>query len=241
MTTSDCSTQGGSYPVWGPGNSRAVHDDATPAQVFLRPIGTPLPLGFVGLVVATSVLSCFNLGWIPATEQHQVAIVLMAFAFPLQLISTVLLFLARDAPSGAGIGVQSVTWLSLGLLLETGRPGSLSATTGILLFAAAAALLPSAVTSCTSKLVPGLVMVGVALRYVLTGLYEKLGGTGWDHLAGWEGIAVAGLAVYAALASDLEGSFRRTVIPMGRRVSLEQRLADQFPTIEREPGVRQQL
>lgn len=218
-----------------------MHEDDTPAQLFLRPLGTPLPLGFVALVVATSVLSSFNLGWIPVSEQHQVALVLMAFAFPLQAISTVLLFLARDAPSGAGIGVQSVTWLSLGLLLETGRPGSLSATAGILLFGAAAALLPSALTSCTSKLVPGLVMIGVALRYVLTGLYERLGTVGWDHAAGWEGIALAGLAIYAALASDLEGSFRRTILPMGRRDSLEQRLREQFPTIEREPGVRQQL
>lgn len=218
-----------------------MHDDDTPARVFLRPLGTPLPLGFVGLVVATSVLSSFNLGWIPVSEQHQVALVLMAFAFPLQLISTVLLFLARDAAAGAAIGVQSVTWLSLGLLLETGRPGALSATAGILLFAAAAALLPSALTSCTSKLVPGLVMVAVALRYVLTGLYEKLGTVGWEHAAGWEGIVVAGMAIYAALASDLEGSFRRTVLPMGRREPLEQRLSHQFPGIEREPGVRQQL
>lgn len=44
-----------------------------PAQVFLRPIGNPLPLGFVGLAVATAVLSSFNLGWIPSSQQHQAA------------------------------------------------------------------------------------------------------------------------------------------------------------------------
>lgn len=213
------------------------------AWVFLRPLGTPLPLGFVGLAVATSVVASFNLGWIPTTEQHQVALVLMAFVFPLQMLATILLFLARDAPSGAGIGVQSVTWLALGLLLYTGSPGSVSATVGIFLFAAAAALLPSALTACLTKLVPGGVMLGTALRFVLTGLYEKLGSSTLEHSAGWEGLVLAAAALYAALASDLEGSFRRPVLPLGRlgRHPLDQTLAQQLPELEREPGVRPQL
>lgn len=221
--------------------ARPGSDPAGTARVYLRPLGTPLPLGFVGLAVATSLVACFNLGWVPTAEQHQVALVLMGFAFPLQILATVLLFLARDAPSGAGIGVQSVTWLALGLLLYTSRPGALSAAVGVFLLAAAGALLPSALTSALSKLVPGLVMSGTVLRFVLTGLYEELGGTGWEHAAGWEGLVLAGAAIYAALASDLEGSLRRTVLPLGRRDPLEQHVADQFPQLEREPGVRQQL
>lgn len=215
-----------------------------PAGIFLRPLGTPLPLGFVGLAVATSVLSSFNLGWIPTSEQHQVAYVLMAFAFPLQFVATILLFLARDAPNGAGNGVLSVTWLTLGILLLTSRPGSLSLTASILLFAAAAALLPSASTAALSKLVPGAVMTGSALKYLLTGLYERFGGTAWEHAAGWEGIVLAALAIYAALASDLEGCLRRDVLPLGRHGSgvkaVRQGLTDQLAELEREPGVRQQ-
>lgn len=216
-------------------------DGVAQARVFLRPIGTPLPLGFVGLAVATSVLACFNLRWIPMSEQHEVGIVLMLFAFPLQMVATVLLFLARDAAAGAGIGVQSVTWLTLGLLLYSSPPGSRSVTVGIFLFAAAGALLPSALTTSTTKLVPGVVMLCTALRYVLTGLYEKLGGTAWSHATGWEGIVLAALAIYAALAADLEGAFRRTILPLGRRSPLEQPIDEQFPRVEREPGVRQQL
>lgn len=214
------------------------------ARIFLRPLGTPLPLGFVGLAVAAAVLSSFNLGWIPPAEQHQVALVLMAFAFPLQLVAMILLFLARDAPAGAGIGVLSVTWLVLGLLLYTSRPGSLSLTASIFLFAAAAALVPSAVTASLSKLVPGLVMLSSALKFVLTGLYERYGGVTWAHVAGWEGIVLAALAVYAALASDLEGSLHRDVLPLGRRgpgrKAIRQDLLDQLADLEREPGVRQQ-
>lgn len=222
------------------------HEGTTSAAVFLRPLGTPLPLGFAGLVVATSMLACLNLGWIPTTEQHQVALVLIAFAFPLQMLATILLFLVRDAPSGAGIGVQAATWLTVGLLLLVGRPGATTATAGIFLFAAAGALLPSALTSSATKLVPAGVMLATAARFVLTGVYEKVGGTAWEHAAGWEGLAVAGVALYATLAVDLEGALRHTVLPLGRRrgsgpVPTEERLEDQMPELESEPGVRSKL
>lgn len=239
-----------SYTNPGPGArhrfvTAARPDPSAPAQIFLRPLGTPLPLGLVGLTVGTSVLACLNLGWIPTAEQHQVALVLMLFAFPLQSLATVLLFLARDAPAGAGIGVLAVTWLTLGGLLVSGRPGATSATLAVLLFAAAAALLPSAVTASLGKLVPAAVMLAAALRFVLTGVYEKLGGTGWEHAAGWEGLVLAGLALYAAFASDLEDSFHRTILPLGRhgsgRRAVEQSVAEQGPKLEREPGVRPQI
>lgn len=213
-------------------------------QVVLRPLGTPLPLAFVGLAVATSVLSAYNLGWIPRAEQHQVGLVLLAFAFPLQGLATVLLFLARDAPAGAGVGVLSVTWLSLGLLLYLSPPGHRSATVAVLLFAAAAALLPAVSTMSLAKLVPAAVMAAVVVRYVLTGLYEKLGGTGWERAAGWEGVAVAVAALYAALAADLEGLLHQVVLPLGRRgrgrSALRVDLSQQSAELDHEPGVRPQ-
>ena len=42
----------------------------------LRPIGHPLPLGFLGLAAATTVVSGLQLGWYPPTEGHNVALVL---------------------------------------------------------------------------------------------------------------------------------------------------------------------
>lgn len=221
-------------------------DDAEPIRVFLRPLGTPLPLGFGGLAVATAMVSAFNLGWIQVSEQHQVGLILIAFPFPLQALATVLLFLARDAPAGAGIGVQAVTWLTIGVLLLTGTPGSRSAALAVLLFAAAAALTPSAATSFLSKAVGGAVMAASALRFVLTGLYEKMGGTGWEHAAGWEGIVLAVLALYAALATDLEGALHREALPLGRRGTSARTFQpssvdDNVPQVRGEPGVRPQL
>jgi hypothetical protein len=83
------------------------------------------------------------------------------------------------------------------------------------------------------------------LRLLLTGLYEKLGSTGWKHASGWEGLILAAAALYAALASDLEGSARRDVLPLGRRGAgrraLEETIDDQGDAIEKEPGVRSRV
>jgi hypothetical protein len=54
------------------------------------------------------------LGWIPTAEQHQVAVVLIAFAFPTQAVATVFCFLARDAPAGAALGVLAANRLASG-------------------------------------------------------------------------------------------------------------------------------
>lgn len=227
------------------GDGRPPAPRSGPERIVLRPLGTPLPLGFVGLAVATSLVACLNLGWIPMGEQHQVALVLVAFTFPLQGLATVLCFLARDAPTGAGIGVQAAAWLTLGLLLLTGLPGARSATTGVFLFAAAAALLPAACTAALGKVVPALVMVATALRFVLTGSYERFGGSGWAHAAGWEGITLACLALYTALATDLESARHKPLLPIGRRgagrSALDPGVQPSLRFLDTEPGVRDQL
>lgn len=228
-------------PGRGPGDGNGAGE-----RIVLRPLGTPLPLGLVGLVVATSAVACLNLGWIPTDEQHQVGLVLVAFAFPLQGLATVLCFLARDTPSGAGLGAQAGTWLTLGLLLLTTPPGSRSQVAAILLWGAAAGLIPSAVSAGLGKVGLAIVLGGTALRFVLTGVYERLGGGGWEHAAGWEGVVLAALAIYVALAVDLESSTHHRVLPLGRHGAGRDALDPHHDPLEpdqlrTEPGVREQL
>jgi uncharacterized protein len=80
------------------------------ARVFLRPLGNPLPLGFVALAAATLVLSGLQLGWMPASETEQVALILAAFAFPLQLLTSVFGYLGRDVVVGTGMGICTRRW-----------------------------------------------------------------------------------------------------------------------------------
>src|SRR4051794_26995580 len=64
--------------------------DAVPDRVeMLRPIGNPLPLGFLGLAGGTLIVSGLQLGWLDQSQGTQVALMLIAFVFPLQLLTSI--------------------------------------------------------------------------------------------------------------------------------------------------------
>jgi hypothetical protein len=54
----------------------------------------------------------------------------MIFVFPLQAVSSVYGFVARDIIAGTGIGLLSGAWLVIGMLTYLGRPGRPSAPSG---------------------------------------------------------------------------------------------------------------
>jgi succinate-acetate transporter protein len=156
--------------------------------------------------------------------------ILVAFVFPLQLVVSVFGFLTRDVVAGTGMGILAGTWLSAGLVLLTGAPGSTSDALGLLLLFAAAAMLVPAAAASTGKLVAFAVLATTALRFAVTGAYELTTADGWKTAAGVVGLVLCVLAVYAALAMALEDVLDRTVLPIGRR-----------GPIDGEPGVRPQL
>jgi len=176
-----------------------------------------------------------------------VAIVLLAFAFafPVQGLATVFSFLGRDTTAGSGIGLQAAGWLTLGVLLLMGRPGQRSDVVSLVLLAAATTLVVPAIGAALGKVLPVLVVAGTALRFVLTGPWERFGGTAWEHATGWEGVCLCGLALYVSLALELESVRKRSLLPLGRhrlgRRSVNGGLRDEVHHLEREPGVREQL
>src|SRR4051794_35408625 len=103
---------------------RLNRDGAAPVRVVLRPIGHPLPLGFVGLAAATVVMSGLQLGWFQTSETPSVALLLIAFVFPVQLIASVFGYLSRDTVAGTSMGILAGTWLAFGLVLRDSVPGS---------------------------------------------------------------------------------------------------------------------
>jgi succinate-acetate transporter protein len=102
-------------------------------RVVLRPIGNPLPLGFLALGGATLLVSGLQLGWLEPADGKNVALVLIAFAFPLQLVTSLFGFLGRDVVAGTGMGVLSGTWLATGLIMLTSPPGATSDALGLFL------------------------------------------------------------------------------------------------------------
>ena len=205
----------------------------TTQRVFLRPIGNPLPLGFLGLAGGTLLVSALQLGWIDQSQGKDVALMLIAFVFPLQLIASLYGFLGRDVVAGTGMGVLAGSWLSVALVTLTSDPGSTSDALGLLLLVSAAGLAIAATAATAGKLVATAVLGTAAIRFACTGLYELTASSTWKDIAGVVGLVLLALGIYAALAIALEDARRETVLPTGRR-GAGRDVAD-------EPGIRPQL
>jgi uncharacterized protein len=213
-------------------------------RITLRPIANPLPLGFLALAGGTLLLSGLQLGWVEPSESHTLGLIVIAFVVPLQFLTAVLGFLARDVVAGTGMAILSGTWLSIGLVTFTGTPGSTSDALGLLLLLAAVAMLVPA-AAAAGKLVAAAVLVTTALRFGVTALYQLTASGSWKTTAGVVGLALCALAVYTALAMALEESNRRTILPLLRRetgaAAITAGLGRQVRDVEHEAGVRAQL
>src|SRR5690625_4293316 len=83
-------------------------------RIMLRPLATPLPLGFIAFGIGHFMLSSSDLGWIGAQDSLNLALILLAFALPLQLGASVIGFMARDAPGGTTFAVLGASWAATG-------------------------------------------------------------------------------------------------------------------------------
>jgi succinate-acetate transporter protein len=218
--------------------------DTSRVRVVLRPVGTPLPLGFLGLVVATTGFAAVQLGWVPPDQGAVVALGVLVFTVPVQLLASVIGFLARDPVAGTGMGVLAGTWAAVCVTTVQAAPGAHSPGLGVLLLTSAAAMLVPAV-SASGKLVAAAVMALSAVRFAFTGIVQLTGSAAWTQVAGWTGIALAVLALYAALGFELEDVQHRTVLPLLRRgpgaAALEGDAERQLDAVPHEAGVRLQL
>jgi uncharacterized protein len=195
-------------------------DDIT--RVNLRPMASPMPIGFIGLAGATLVLAAMNLGWIAPSEAHAVAIVMIAFTFPLQAAASIFGILTRDGVTATAMGVLAGTWLTLGAVMITSPPGSTSDALGVFLLVAAVAMLLPAIAASLGKLVPATVLSFAALRFATSGIYHLSGAATWQRITGWVGIGLGALAVYAALAALLE-NVQGPAGPCSRSVAVRRR------------------
>lgn len=214
-------------------------------RIFLRPIATPLALGFLALGGVTLVLSGLQLGWFAPQESMYVALALISFGFPLQLLASIFGFLSRDPAAATGMGILASSWLTIGLIKLNSNPTQTSAVLGVFLIFAGGALLIPTVGAAFGKLVPTIVLLTAALRFFITGIYQLTADTGVQQAAGIVGLVLMGVAFYAALALEIEDVRRKTVLPVLRlgmgKESMEGNMEDQLTRIEREAGVREQL
>jgi succinate-acetate transporter protein len=166
--------------------------------IFLRPVGSPLALGFLALSVASFVFACVQLEWIAASNGSDVARAVLVLTVPLQLIVAVVAFVGRDTAVGTAMGLLAGTWAAASIVSMDLPPGGTSQALGVVLLAAGACLLAPALAAAHAPL-PASVIAASALRFIVTGVAETTGSTDWLHAAGWVGIALSALSFVVAM------------------------------------------
>lgn len=213
-------------------------------RIVLRPSGNPLPLGFMALALATVGFSFLQVGALGVEEENTVALAVLVLTVPLQTLSAIVGFGARDPIAGTGMAMVAGVWAMLAVATLTSPPGTSSPAVGVLLITAAIALLVPT-SAAHSKLLAAAVMVGSAARFALTGIAEITGSGGWETAAGILGLALAVLALYVALGFVLEEADHPVRLPVLRRGHGVRPLRDDMETqvegLAREAGVRHQL
>ena len=144
-----------------------------------------------------------------------------------------------------GAGLFTGAWLASGISLLLAQPASTDAALGAFQIAVAGSLLVLVAGAAFGKAGPAAVVVIGAARFLMAGLYELTGSEGLEHAGAIVGFLLVGVALYSALATELEDVQGRPVLPLGRRARAMDAVAGPFESqlegIEHEAGVRQQL
>ncbi|MFJ7908655.1 hypothetical protein [Kitasatospora sp. NPDC096204] len=223
----------------GPGHEPDLH---AMTRLTLRPIASPMPLGFFTVAISSTVASSLQLGLVDGAYRQAVALTLFS-AFVLQLLVSILAFGARDVIAATLMGGFAGAWLANGLVTASDAPGG-ARVLGVmnLVFTVFAALMAS--VARPKRVLWVLLMIAVP-RYLVAGLYGVSGEAWLGHLAGALGMLLAAVAMYAAYALMLEELRGREVLWIGRsgpvRDAMHAGLTGQLNRLEQQAGVRRTL
>jgi succinate-acetate transporter protein len=211
----------------------------------VRPLGSALPLGFFAFGVGMFLVAGVGVHSIPIDDVKTAGLFLAAFVFPLELVATVIAFLARDTAGATTLGLFAGSWLAVGLAFWNAEPGTTSRSLGFFLVYFGGVVMLLAIGAALGKpLIAGILLLSSA-RSILAGVYELTGDKGWETIGGTLAFVISGLALYGGLAFLLEDLRGEPVLPVFRRgearTSFEGGLADQLDRLEGEAGVRKQL
>ena len=145
-------------------------------QVVLRPVASPLALGFYGVAGSSLTLSGLELGWIPHGEQVEVGLIVLLFTALPQFVGALIAFFARDPLAATTMGVLAAAWGVDGMVLAVAAPSSTTSALGTVLLVAGLAALVNAAQAVSVKLVQAAVVAATGSRFVMTAIYQLDGG-----------------------------------------------------------------
>jgi uncharacterized protein len=211
-------------------------------RIVLRPIGSPLPLGFFTVAIDNVLVSALQWGLLPAADRRAVALIVFP-AFVVQVIVGVFALGARDSIAGTLMLSFATIWLVDTLIFYVNPPGA-AAALGIfyVVFAVFVALM---LVSALLKRALAAVLAVAMPRFLIAGVADLTGSQVLAQAGAVLGFLLAAVALYTAFALLLEDSRGREVLPIGRlgaaRHATHGSLAVQLRDIERQAGVRRTL
>jgi uncharacterized protein len=211
-------------------------------RIVLRPIGSPMPLGFFTVSIDSVLVSALQWGVLPPSANRAVALIVFP-AFVVQVIVGVFAFLGRDGVAATLMLSFATTWLIDALVFYLYPVGAAQAL-GIffIVFAVFAAVM---LASALPKRALAAVLVVAVPRFGVAGLAEITGNRPVAQAAAVLGFLLAAVALYTAFALLWEDSRGRELLPVGRlgpaRHAISGSLALQLRGIERQAGVRRTL
>ncbi|MFJ6851840.1 acetate uptake transporter family protein [Streptomyces sp. NPDC091271] len=211
-------------------------------RINLRPIASPMPLGFYAVAIASVIVGCFQLGVFEEAAHRAVAFTILP-AFVLQLLVGILAFGARDVLAATLMACFSGTWLASSLVLAFEPPGGTEVLGVLNLAFTVFAILMASVARAKRAL--WLVLCVAVPRFGVAAVFNLTGAAWVGTVSGALGLVLAGVALYAAFALMLEDMRGEQVLPIGRsgpaHHAVEGDLSVQLRNLERAAGVRRTL
>jgi succinate-acetate transporter protein len=214
-------------------------------RIVLRPVASSAPLAFYAFGVGTILYSALQLQWLSLEQTKPLALILLAFVGPLEIVAGLVAYAARDAGVATAMLIFGALWIALGLELYTSPPGSRSTAVGMFMLTLAAAVLMISTGAIVARPLLALLALLATARFTLSGVYELYGSVSVEHASGWLGLPIIAISLYGGTAFLLEEAMRKQVLPVGRRrgaaAALGGDLGRQVEPITREAGVRHLL
>lgn len=187
-----------------------------PASAVVRV--SPLPLGFLGLFIATTVYAVIQVGWLSKSSGATAGVAVLSVTVGAQLLACTIAFASGDTTAGTAMGLLAGTWAAVAA--TTVLSGSLAPSNplGVVLLCSGTAMLVPALAGSAPP-IAAIVMITTSLRFVVTGIAELSGTQVWTVAAGIIGLLLAAVSFYAAVALEAASTGQRQFPLAGARNS----------------------
>ena len=185
------------------------------------PFADPAALGLGAFAMTTFVLSVINAGLIPKAVEPVVLGLALFYGGMAQFAAGIWEFANRNVFGATAFCSYGAFWLSFWFLSQFSAASLPAADAGkaVGLYLLAWAIFTAYMTISAWRVSMGVfaVFVFLTLTFIALFLGAFAGATGLTMLGGWLGIVTALIAWYCSLAVVANSTYKRTVLPVGRR------------------------